>query len=102
VRFARRDSKRGTVYLLHFEPAYKHARHYRGFVDGDRMAVMERLRRHLAGNGARLIEVAAQDGCTISVARIWRHRTRAFERNLKHRAAPSLCPICLTAGENQA
>jgi hypothetical protein len=51
--------RNGTVYLRHFCPPYKHAGHYVGFVKGGARAVRQRLDRHLAGQGARLIEVAA-------------------------------------------
>jgi hypothetical protein len=88
----------GTVYLLHFCPPYKHAGHYVGFVKGGAKAVRQRLDRHLAGQGARLIEVAALAGCAIRLARMWRHRDRRFERGLKKRRGFSsiaeLCPLC--------
>jgi hypothetical protein len=64
--------RNGTVYLLHFCPPYKHAGHYVGFVKGGARAVRQRLDRHLAGQGARLIEVATLAGCAIRLARIWR------------------------------
>ena len=95
---SKRAESNGTVYLLHFCPPYKHAGHYVGFVKGGARAVRERLERHLAGRGARLIEVAALAGCAIKLARIWRHRDRRFERSRKKRrgftSITELCPIC--------
>ena len=95
---SKRSERNGTVYLLHLCPPYKHAGYYVGFVKGGASAVRERLDRHLAGQGARLIEVAALAGCAIKLARIWRHRDRRFERSLKKRrgfcSITELCPIC--------
>lgn len=57
----------GTVYLLHFEKPYKHARHYLGWtVDIDR-----RMKSHATGNGARLMEVITQNRIPWHVARTW-------------------------------
>jgi hypothetical protein len=30
-----RHNVQGTVYVLHFEPAYKHAQHYVGWTEGE-------------------------------------------------------------------
>lgn len=40
----------GTVYLLHFDRPYRHARHYLGWTP---RAVSERVADHATGNGAR-------------------------------------------------
>jgi len=42
----------GTVYLIHFNRAYKHARHYLGYSEH----LDKRLTDHLCGMGARLAE----------------------------------------------
>ncbi len=41
-----------TVYLLHFDPPYHHARHYLGFTD--RVSLRVRVEEHLNGKGAAL------------------------------------------------
>lgn len=83
------------VYLLHFDKPYKHARHYLGSTDN----LEERLARHLAGNGARLVEVITQAGIGFVVARTW-VGGRELERQLKRRKeGPRLCPICRAAGK---
>jgi hypothetical protein len=46
----------GTVYVLHFGPAYKHARHYVGWTSGD--DVNARLQVHLQGHGSPLVRAA--------------------------------------------
>lgn len=81
----------GSVYLLHFEPAFKHARHYIGWSQD----INQREAAHHSGRGSRLVQYALQAGCTVTLARVWEGRTRAFERQLKRRKeAPRLCPIC--------
>ncbi len=79
-----------TVYLLHFDRPYRHARHYLGYAaDLD-----ERIARHRQGDGARLVQVAAGAGIGFVVARTW-PGDRALERRLKRRkASPRLCPVC--------
>lgn len=80
-----------SVYLLHFEPAYKHARHYCGYADD----VEPRINAHLHGRGARLTQVAHDAGCALILARVWPDGDRTLERRIKNRkAAPRLCPIC--------
>ena len=79
----------GTVYLLHFSSAYKHAKHYVGYTDD----LEERLKRHRAGNGARLVEVITAAGLTFEVARTWAGG-HDLERRLKKHGATRVCPIC--------
>lgn len=80
-----------TVYLLHFDEPYRHARHYLGSADD----LAARLKRHRAGAGARLIEVVTKSGIGFALARTW-PGGREEERRLKARHnAPRLCPICL-------
>lgn len=82
----------GTIYLLHFDRAYHHARHYLGWTEG---VIERRLDRHMVGDGARLISVVTEAGIGLEVARLWAG-TRALERQLKNRkSSPRLCPICL-------
>jgi hypothetical protein len=82
----------GTIYLLHFERAYYHARHYLGWTEGE---IEQRLDRHMIGTGARLISVVTEAGIGLEVAKLWAG-TRALERRLKNRKnSPKLCPICL-------
>jgi hypothetical protein len=50
---------------------------------------------HLAGRGARLIEVITQAGIGFRLARTWPGVTRARERQLKRQGGASRhCPIC--------
>jgi len=81
----------GTVYLLHFDTPFKHARHYTGW-SGD---LPLRLAEHAAGHGARLTEVVAAAGIGWTLARTWPNTTRSFERRLKNQGgAARRCPLC--------
>ncbi len=78
------------VYLIHIEPAYKHARHYLGCVN----LVDKRFEHHCDGTGARLTQVAVSAGCTLSIVRKW-EGSKDLERKLKHQKnSPRLCPTC--------
>ena len=80
----------GTVYLLHLDPPFKHARHYTGWTSD----LDQRLEAHRAGRGARLMEVVKEAGGTFRLARTW-PGPRALERAIKNRhEAPKLCPEC--------
>lgn len=81
----------GTVYLLHFDRPYKHARHYIGWTPGD---LNRRLRQHRNGTGARLMQVITAAGIDFVVARVW-DGGRNLERSLKNRGGASrACPLC--------
>ncbi len=79
----------GTVYLLHFDQPYRHARHYVGWTQN----LPERLERHRDGKGARLLEVLADAGIGWAVARTWQG-TRALERAKKGSGKARFCPVC--------
>jgi predicted GIY-YIG superfamily endonuclease len=82
-----------VVYLIHFDQAYYHARHYLGTTTN----LEKRLRQHAGGcgvGGARLMEVIMQVGITWRVARLWAGG-RVLERQLKAlKNSARLCPIC--------
>lgn len=87
--------KSGTVYLIHFDRPYRHARHYLGWAAN----LDARISHHRAGTGARLMAVIAAAGIGFVVARTW-EGDRTFERKLKNRKeSPRLCPICKSAKE---
>lgn len=82
-----------SVYLLHLDPPYRHARHYVGFAT----CVARRVAHHRAGTGARFTQVVVEAGHAILLARVWRGRSRRFERALKNReygSLDALCPRC--------
>lgn len=89
------------VYLLHFEPRYKHAGHYMGFAED----IQKRLYEHEFGQSrARLPTAAAAAGCKMLLARTWEGATRDDERKLKGGmfnkrtgSLARLCPICKQA-----
>jgi predicted GIY-YIG superfamily endonuclease len=80
----------GTVYLIHFDTPYRHARHYIGWTHD----LDARIQAHHRGHGARLIEVINDAGITWRVVRTW-PGGRDRERAIKNRhEAPRLCPAC--------
>lgn len=81
---------KGTIYVLHFSPRYKHAGHYVGWTRNP----IARFARHLAGRGSPLVRAALAAGCQIEVAALW-EGTRDDERRLKNRgSACRYCPTC--------
>lgn len=87
----RPSSLRGAVYLLHFDRAFGHARHYIGFsTDPD-----ERFQHHLLGRGANLVKHALAAGVSIELAQLWENKTVRYEIELKNRgSAIRWCPVC--------
>ena len=82
-----------VVYLLHFDPPYKHAGHYIGVTNrGD--DYLDRVAEHQRGEGAVLTRYARRAGCKITLARVWLDVPRRHEMRLKGRSARPLCPIC--------
>lgn len=87
-----------SVYLLHFDPAFRHAKHYLGFSN----YLNARIEHHRNGTGANLTKHASKAGSELIVARVWNNATRATERQLKHAGHHSrLCPICNPKAENR-
>lgn len=85
---------RGTVYLIHLDPPYRHARHYLGWTTN----LNARLARHVGegekdGRGSRLVEVAVAAGSRVVVARTWAG-SRRDERRIKGRGLSEYCPMC--------
>ncbi|WP_306359512.1 hypothetical protein [Nocardia sp. CC227C] len=86
----RRENVDGTVYLLHFDRPYGHAKHYTGWTTD----LESRLADHRSGNGARLMAVIREAGIGFSLARTWTG-TRSRERQLKREGgAARRCPMC--------
>ena len=79
------------VYLIHFDPPYRHARHYLGYADD----ISRRVAQHRAGEGARLTQIAVEAGCELILAHVWEGEDRHFERSLKkQKNGPRFCPVC--------
>jgi predicted GIY-YIG superfamily endonuclease len=88
----------GTIYLLHFSEAFKHAKHYVGFATD----LPSRLAEHANGTGARLLQVITEAGLSFELARTW-NGTRKGERRIKNRGgATRICPLCNPTALNRA
>lgn len=86
------EGVQGTIYLLHFDRPFGHAKHYTGWTgNGD---IDRRIDAHRRGEGARLLAVMRRVPIGFVLARTWqgdRHR----ERRLKRQGGASRrCPIC--------
>lgn len=81
----------GTVYLIHFDRPFGHAKHYTGWASD----LDARLWHHRNGTGARLLAVVRQAGIGWQVARTWQNVDRHYERALKKQGGASRrCPLC--------
>jgi predicted GIY-YIG superfamily endonuclease len=87
IGMRRRDGD-GVVYLLHFDRAYKHARHYTGWSSD----LPARLKEHADGHGARLLAVIAAEGIGWQLARTWRGRAPA--NGASRSKGARRCPLC--------
>ena len=80
------------IYILHFDEPYHHARHYVGYCADGTLA--QRLARHRAGQGSRLMLAVELAGIEFTVA-LTHPGDRAFERRLKRAKHTSrFCPLC--------
>lgn len=84
----------GTIYLVHFERPFQHARHYLGWTAGTLAARFAR-HRSLAPKrrGSALLRAVFAAGIGFKVVRTWegdRHR----ERRLKNNGHAVRCPVC--------
>lgn len=80
----------GTIYLLHFDRPYKHARHYLGWTRD----LPARIARHFSGHGSKLMRAVQRAGIGAKVVRTW-PGDRHLERALKNRKnGCRLCPEC--------
>jgi len=81
------------VYLLHFTPQYKHAKHYLGWSDD----VLRRIEQHLSGgrHASPLVQAALRAGSAVTLVRVWPGADRTLEALLKRRKESTvLCPLC--------
>jgi hypothetical protein len=83
--------QRGTTYLIHIDPPYKHAKHYKGWTD---RPVGRRFADHLAGRGALLTRMAVQAGSRLTLARVWPDTTKDREDSIKRHGGGRMCPEC--------
>ena len=85
-----RGTGTGTVYLIHFDRPYRHARHYTGWTTD----LEARLALHLKGQGARLMAVIKAERIGWQLARTW-PGGRQRERQIKRQGGASrVCPLC--------
>jgi len=80
------------VYLIHFSEKLHHAQHYIGFVAGD---LTQRIERHKANRGAKILAAVNINGINWQVVRVWLGGDRSLERKLKnYKKSRCFCPVC--------
>lgn len=91
------------LYLLHFDPPYRHARHYLGYAVGTgRGHAYAKAQAKGVLLGAHELVMAAQANlCEITVADVFVGEGRAEQRRMRRNGSLSrFCPICIAAGTN--
>jgi len=85
--------KTGTVYIIHFDEPFHHARHYVGWTES--ADVDSRMERHGKGNGSRLMRAVSGEGIQWRIVRVFYNADRHFERWIKEQKQTStFCPVC--------
>jgi hypothetical protein len=80
------------IYILHFDEPYFHARHYVGYCAEGKLE--QRLARHRAGQGSRLMWAIELAGIEYTLA-LTHPGDRHFERRLKKaKNTARFCPLC--------
>jgi len=79
----------GLIYLIHFDTPLAHAKHYTGWTTD----LTVRIAEHVAGRGARLMQVIEERGITWQLAKVV-EGTRRNERSRKGTGASRWCPLC--------
>lgn len=84
-----------TVYILHLEQPFSHARHYVGFSTNSR-TLRDLLEHHRRGTAnCNFTRRVMEAGITFVLARVFEGADRHFERKLKRtKNTPTYCPIC--------
>lgn len=79
------------IYLIHFNTAYHHARHYLGYSPHPEA----RVQQHLAGQGSPLVRAVVAAGISVRAWVIHRRGGRTLERQLKlQHNGRRFCPSC--------
>ena len=92
------SKKHAFVYILHFEEALSHARHYTGWC----ISPEARFKDHATGNGSHLTKAFYNKGLGFEVGLLYRYSSnqeaRSVEWHIKHRLKKVLryCSRCST------
>ncbi|MCV0428349.1 MAG: hypothetical protein K5905_23070 [Roseibium sp.] len=84
-----------TVYVLHFDPPYRQARHYIGYTPD--ASAERRVQEHLSGGykASPLVKAALEAGSAVTLAHEFPGDGRFFERWLKDRKDTRMwCRCC--------
>jgi hypothetical protein len=93
------------VYLIHLAKPLAPGRHTCQHYAGSAEDIDARFAMHLAGRGARLLEVAIERGIDFWIVRTWLcapDDARLLEKRLKsQKQGPALCPLCRAERKRQ-
>jgi hypothetical protein len=78
------------LYLLHFDPRYRHAGHYLGYTAN----LVKRFGLHLKGRGSPLVAAAVRSGSKVTLVRIWAGDGNAEQEFKRCGSRARLCPLC--------
>lgn len=82
-----------AVYVLHFDPPFRRARHYVGFTD--QADIADRFLEHVNGRGSPLVKAAVAAGSRVEIAHVFVDGDRTFERRIKRSTDVSRwCRLC--------
>lgn len=85
-----------SVYLIHLEKPFKHAKHYIGYTALE--SVEDRVKRHKNNSGSHFLSVCNYECIDYKVVRTWNRMTikdaKELERRIKKHSSTPLCPIC--------
>jgi len=88
------DDRSISVYLLHFDDAFKGKQHYIGSTQTSRLA--RRMQEHALGLGSATTRRFVRESIGFTVARVWWSSSRDLEKTLKRGAHyTKFCPVCL-------
>lgn len=90
------NSKPWFLYIIHFKEKYKHAQHYVGIAQN----VEDRFAEHMAGRGARLLQVVREAGIKIEACSTIKEFSDFSSAHLAEKKLKATnntkryCPIC--------
>lgn len=81
----------GTIYLIHFDQPFGHAKHYLGWASPGNLD--RRIEHHRQGTGSNLMKHVTRAGIGWQVVKTW-PGTRTEERRMKKHSSTRYCPVC--------
>lgn len=91
------------LFLLHFDPPYRHARHYFGYAKRNLREYARAVAQGRQHAPHPLVERAILAGCTVTVVDVWPGHSRDDRRRFRRCGSLSrFCPTCRAEGSHHA